>query len=398
MGLRGDQIVIVSDIGCSGLFDTFFHTHALHGLHGRALTYATGIKLARPELTVVVTMGDGGIGIGGAHFLSACRRNIDLTLLVLNNFNFGMTGGQYSATTPPDAETGSGFLNKLERPLDIAEVACSAGATYVTRCSSFRKDLAEEIERAIRHKGFSVLDIWGMCTGRYTKKNNLNPQIISERLASLPPIEGIVEANMRKEYGAHYRGLAGAQKPISPPEKVDKNFNPPQLGRQDVILLGNAGQRVISAGDLLCYAGLAAGMRVTQKNEYNITVLTGPSISEVILSPEQIGFTGITRPSVVVALGQEGVERRADLFDSLDDRTLLIQIKGVEVPANRANVHHIDFKGQGIKRQDWALASLAVLAKFNRVINLEMLQAAIEIKFRGSIRASALKFIDQVNV
>jgi pyruvate/2-oxoacid:ferredoxin oxidoreductase beta subunit len=83
MGLSGDQIVMVSDIGCSGLFDTFFNTHALHGLHGRALTYATGLKLARPDLNVVVTMGDGGQGIGGAHLMAACRRNLDLTLLVL---------------------------------------------------------------------------------------------------------------------------------------------------------------------------------------------------------------------------------------------------------------------------------------------------------------------------
>jgi pyruvate/2-oxoacid:ferredoxin oxidoreductase beta subunit len=104
MGLAGNQIAIVSDIGCSGLFDTFFNTHAMHGLHGRALTYATGLKMARPELTVVVTMGDGGLGIGGAHLLAACRRNLNLTLLVLNNFNFGMTGGQCSATTPADAQ------------------------------------------------------------------------------------------------------------------------------------------------------------------------------------------------------------------------------------------------------------------------------------------------------
>lgn len=90
MDLGGDQIALVSDIGCSGLFDTYFHTHAFHGLHGRALTYATGLKLARPELNVVVIMGDGGLGIGGSHLISACRRNLDLTLLILNNFNFGM--------------------------------------------------------------------------------------------------------------------------------------------------------------------------------------------------------------------------------------------------------------------------------------------------------------------
>ena len=126
MGLSGEEIVIVTDIGCSGLFDTFLNTHAFHGLHGRALTYATGIKMAQPKLKVIVTMGDGGLGIGGAHVLSTCRRNIDLTLLVLNNFNYGMTGGQCSATTPQDAVVGSGFLNRLEKPMDICQVAGAA--------------------------------------------------------------------------------------------------------------------------------------------------------------------------------------------------------------------------------------------------------------------------------
>jgi pyruvate/2-oxoacid:ferredoxin oxidoreductase beta subunit len=108
-------------------------------------------------------MGDGGQGIGGAHLLAACRRNLDLTLLILNNFNFGMTGGQFSATSPPDARLGSGFLNQLERPLDICEVARSAGAPYVRRCSGFGKNLAEEIQGAIEFEGFSVMDIWGIC-------------------------------------------------------------------------------------------------------------------------------------------------------------------------------------------------------------------------------------------
>ncbi len=127
MNLKGNQIAIVSDIGCSGLSDTFFLTHAFHGLHGRALNYATGIKLASPELNVVVTMGDGGLGIGGAHLLSACRRNLNLTLLIMNNFNFGMTGGQSSCTTFSHAHTESGFLNRLEPPLDVCQVAVSAG-------------------------------------------------------------------------------------------------------------------------------------------------------------------------------------------------------------------------------------------------------------------------------
>ena len=86
LGISANRVCIVTDIGCSGLFDTFFNTHALHGLHGRALTYATGLKLACPSLTVITIMGDGGLGIGGAHVLSSCRRNLDINLLVLNNF------------------------------------------------------------------------------------------------------------------------------------------------------------------------------------------------------------------------------------------------------------------------------------------------------------------------
>lgn len=173
MGLAGHQVAIVSDIGCSGLFDTFFDTHAFHGLHGRALTYATGLKLAKPELTVVTTMGDGGLGIGGAHVLSACRRNLDITLLVLNNFNYGMTGGQCSATTPSDALTASGFLNRLESPLDICRVATAAGAPYVARALATQKDLALQIQQTLSYRGFSILEIWGLCPGRYTKRNRM---------------------------------------------------------------------------------------------------------------------------------------------------------------------------------------------------------------------------------
>jgi pyruvate/2-oxoacid:ferredoxin oxidoreductase beta subunit/Pyruvate/2-oxoacid:ferredoxin oxidoreductase gamma subunit len=398
MGLAGNQIVIVSDIGCSGLFDTFFNTHAFHGLHGRALTYAAGLKMARPELKVVVTMGDGGQGIGGAHLLAACRRNLDLTLLILNNFNFGMTGGQFSATTPPDAQLGSGFLNQLERPLDICEVARSAGAPYVMRCSGFRKNLAEEIQSAIAYKGFSVMDIWGICPGRYTKKNRLTPKMIDEALAKMPPLEGIVAENARPEYGQRYRKMASVQKKANRPAVIEARYEAPQVGRQEVVLLGSAGQRIITAGELLCIAGLTAGLKTTQKNEYNITVLRGPSISELILSPEKIDYTGIDMPSVVVALDQEGVDRRGDLFERLAKDALIIQISGVTLPASIADIHQVDLKNLGIKRTDWALASLAVLAKLNRIISAEMLKAALKLKFKGKNYQAALEIISRLGL
>jgi pyruvate/2-oxoacid:ferredoxin oxidoreductase beta subunit/Pyruvate/2-oxoacid:ferredoxin oxidoreductase gamma subunit len=398
MGLAGHQIVIVSDIGCSGLFDTFFHTHAFHGLHGRALTYAAGLKMARPELKVVVTMGDGGQGIGGAHLLAACRRNLDLTLLILNNFNFGMTGGQFSATPPPDAQLGSGFLNRLERPLDICEVARSAGAPYVRRCSGFRKNLAEEIQGAIEYDGFSVMDIWGICPGRYTKKNRLNTKMMEDALAKLPALEGIVAENIRPEYGQQYRKMAATQKKVGRPAVIKAQHQAPQTGRQEVILLGSAGQRVITAGEILCIAGLPAGLRTTQKNEYNITVLRGPSISELILSPEEIDYTGIEMPSVVIALDPEGVDRRRSLFKRLEKDVLVIQISGVTIPAGKARIHLVDLKDQGIKGTDRALASLAVLAKLKKVIRPEMLEAALRIRFKGKVLKSSLELMDRVKI
>ncbi len=398
MGLQGNEIVIVTDIGCSGLFDTFFNTHAFHGLHGRALTYAAGLKLARPELNVIVTMGDGGMGIGGAHFLSACRRNLDLTLLVLNNFNFGMTGGQFSATTPAEAQVGSGFLNQLERPLDVCDVACAAGATYASRISGFSQDLVDEMERAVGHEGFSVVDIWGLCTGRYTRRNRLTPQAIKESIEILPSRKGEVAENSRKEYGKHYREIISKQKPVPEPVKIDAKYQPPQSKREEVIILGGAGQRVVTAGEILCIAGLFAGLQVTQKNEYNITVLKGPSISEVILSTEEIGFTGIEKASAIIAISQEGVDRRTWLFDESDDETLVLHIPDVEVPSCKAKVLPMDLKAQGIKGQDWALASLAVLAKLNRVINLEMLKSALDFRFKDKVLFSAKELVNRVQV
>jgi len=396
MGLRGEQIAIVSDIGCSGLFDTFFHTHALHGLHGRALTYAAGIKLARPETTVVVTMGDGGQGIGGAHLLAACRRNLDLTLLVLNNFNFGMTGGQYSATTPPEAEVGSGFLNRLERPLDLCAVARAAGAPYVVRCSAYREDIAQVIEQAIAYRGFSLVDIWGICPGRFSRRNRLTVQEIDRLLARLPACEGPVPENERREFGEHYRELAARQKAPSEPLAVPRRTPPPGAGREEVFLLGSAGQRILTAGEILCLAGMSAGLHVTQKNDYDITVLRGPSISEMILSPEPIDYTGIARPTVVVALGPEGVARRKALWPGLDEECLVLQAEGVEIPPTRARRVALALKSQGFSRADWALAALGALAKSGWVIGEEMLRSALEARLAGAALEAAREVVGRV--
>jgi len=395
MGLHGHQVVLVSDIGCSGLFDTFFSTHAFHGLHGRALTYATGIKLAQPDLHVVVTMGDGGLGIGGAHLLSTCRRNIDVTLLILNNFNYGMTGGQYSATTPMDARVGSGFLNQIEKPMDPCTVMQAAGAGFITRASAYQKDLADKMQQAIQFEGFSAMDIWGICPGRYTRHNPTTFKTIRAALDDVPAFDGPIPENVRAEYGRHYREVASNQHPAPMPPKVERQFTPLIDGRKGILVLGSAGQRIITAGELLCYAGLTAGLHASQKNDYPITVLRGHSATDVILSPREIDFAGINAPDVVLAVGQKGVDRRKTLFGSFSDKTLIMTDSRIRIPDCRGKKQIIDFKAHKIKRPDMATVALACLAHQQKLIDMQMLEAALKIRFKGKALDGAMALIQR---
>ncbi|HHE73458.1 MAG TPA: 2-oxoglutarate synthase [Desulfobacteraceae bacterium] len=396
MGYGGKDVVIVTDIGCSGLFDTFFNTHAFHGLHGRALTYATGIKMVRPDLKVIVTMGDGGLGIGGAHVLSTCRRNIGLTLLVLNNFNYGMTGGQASSTTPRDAQVGSGFLNKLEKPMDICQVASAAGAGMVSRASTYDKNLVENLKEAIAFDGFSLMDIWGICPGRYTRSNKLTPKNIEASLAELPDPNHFKAQNARTEYGKAYRQEAGKLDVPADPVRIKATCTPPQTGRQEAVVLGSAGQRIITAGELLCLAGASAGCHATQKNDYPITVMRGHSVSEIILSDTEIEYTGIENPSVVIALAPEGVSRRKKVIKNLFPESLVIKAAGVELPPSQATVIEVDFKARKIKSQDYALAALAVLARQDKMLTMDMLMAALKLRFKKAVFEMAMGVVEKV--
>lgn len=391
LGLTGDKIAIVSDIGCSGLFDTFFATHALHGLHGRALTYATGLKMARPETTVVVVMGDGGLGIGGAHVLSSCRRNLDITLLILNNFNYGMTGGQYSATTPDMAQTASNFLNQLEKPLDICRVADAAGAPYVDRAMASGTALSDQIAAAIRYPGFALMDIWGICPGRYLKRNRITLAQLEQEMAATLFAGGAIAANAREEYAAHYQRLAAVCPPVGEVPRVQAVSDAPLCTKRcEVLILGAAGQYINTAGEILCLAGMSGGLHVTQKNDYPITVLRGHSISEIVLDRQPVAYTGIGQPSVILCLAPEGIARKKGLFANLSQETLVIKGSELALPDTHATVINIDFAGLNIKASQRALAALAVLAGTGSPLGKEMLAAGIAHRHRGKMVEEAL--------
>jgi len=179
LGLEKDDIVLASGIGCSGRMPVYVDFNTLHTTHGRALTFATGIKLANPGLTVMTVMGDGdATAIGGNHFIHAARRNLDLTAIIINNQIYGMTGGQSSPTTPYGSFSSTAAYGHIEHAFSIAELAVTAGAAFVARCTVYHAQLLENvIEKSINKKGFGVVEVLSNCHIQYGRRNQMRDPV-----------------------------------------------------------------------------------------------------------------------------------------------------------------------------------------------------------------------------
>lgn len=340
LGLDPARVVIVSDIGCSGLSDQYFATSAFHGLHGRSITYATGIKLANPELTVVVVMGDGGTGIGGAHLLSAARRNIGITVIVMNNLNFGMTGGQHSTTTPEGAITATTPGGNLEHPLDICATVGVNGAGYVYRGTSFDEDLADRIVAAIENPGFSLLDIWELCTAYFVRANRFSRRGIEQTMGELGFSPGVLYERDVAGYSAAYAAAQGgtANAPLGvAPQTIPTEFAHSLEEPATLLLAGSAGGKVRSAARVVAEAAIRAGLWVTQKDDYPVTVKTGHSLSQLTVSPQPEPLGPVTPPDVLVVLSDDGLRKVRPLLGSMHPDGVVVappDLAGVTTPAH----------------------------------------------------------------
>ena len=169
-----DKVAVVSGIGCAGRAAGYIKLDSFHTTHGRAIPFATGLKLANPELKVVVFSGDGDLfAIGGNHLIHAARRNIDITVLCVNNFNYGMTGGQFGPTTPLTARTNTSRQGNIEQPFNIPYLAAASGAVYVARWTTAQVyQLEKAITEALLKKGFSLVEVISPCPTSYGRMNN----------------------------------------------------------------------------------------------------------------------------------------------------------------------------------------------------------------------------------
>lgn len=173
LGLDKNKTVVVSGIGCSSRAVGYIDFDTLHTAHGRAIPFATGIKLARPELNVIILAGDGDIAaIGGNHLIHGARRNIDITVVLFNNFNYGMTNGQYSPLSFIGDKTTTSPYGNIDPPFDLVELSKASGATYVARSTTYHAiQLPGLIADGIRHRGFSLIEIISGCPTYYGKFN-----------------------------------------------------------------------------------------------------------------------------------------------------------------------------------------------------------------------------------
>jgi 2-oxoglutarate ferredoxin oxidoreductase subunit beta len=173
MGMSKNEIVMVSGIGCSSRITGYVDFHTLHTIHGRALAFATGVKMSRPELNLIVPMGDGdALAIGGNHFIHAARRNIDITAIVMNNRIYGMTGGQFSPLSGESVSATTAPYQTIDPGFDVVELSKAAGATFVARTTSYHvQQISDIIRQAILHEGFSVVEILSQCPTYFGRKN-----------------------------------------------------------------------------------------------------------------------------------------------------------------------------------------------------------------------------------
>ncbi len=220
-----DQLAVVSGIGCAGRLSAYIDANTYHVTHGRPLAYATGLALARPDLTVVVIAGDGdSLAIGGNHLIHACRRNLKITCLLLNNEVYGMTGGQVSPTTSESMLTTTTPLGNAEPSFDACALAAAAGAGFVGReVTHHVPKLKDLIRQGLEHPGFALIEVLSDCTEIFGRKNDLgsSPEMILRQKSDIRPsayrdtvdepfrstdtATGVVHVKQRPEYGSAYR-------------------------------------------------------------------------------------------------------------------------------------------------------------------------------------------------
>jgi pyruvate/2-oxoacid:ferredoxin oxidoreductase beta subunit len=305
ISLKPLDVILVTDIGCHGIIDKSFNTHTVHGLHGRSVALGAGVSagLMNPGKKVIVFLGDGGATIGMQHIIDAAHNGYNMTVVIHNNMLYGMTGGQPSEYTPFGFKTPTKPGGSTKMSYDICKIVAAAGAPYVRRILGIG-DISDALAEAFNRPGFSLVEVMEICPSYGVKSNpemKLSKVVENAGLATMVIADNPAESyhtNLKKELPSLLDALPviPAQSGISLP------------GELRVMFCGSAGEGVQVAAELLAMAGISAGLHTTKKGSYPVTVGVGFSSSEVILSPEDINYTGTVTPDYMIVTSQEGLD------------------------------------------------------------------------------------------
>lgn len=373
------DVIIVSDIGCSGLVDPLFNTHTIHGLHGRAPALGVGVSLGLddPKKKVVVILGDGGVTIGLQHILEAARRNIDLTLVVMNNLLYGMTGGQISGLSTQKYKEQRNFDVDVP-PFDIVKLAHASGAAFSARATSI-KTYDEVLREAFSTQGFSIVELSSLCTSYAFKK-----------LGDL--MEVVEEADVY--YNTRVPVRAATKETISLLEGLEEiivGFDSQIKKRVGVVMAGSAGGGVQSAAKFLASSGMRSGFFATMKGEYPVTVGTGFSIAEIILSRDPVNYTGLEEPEVFIVVSEDGWNK---VQARLPKNSLLLIDSSLKVNRIKGAIYGNFDKVAG--RRGAALCALAYWMKKSGDMDLDALKETVKNHKRAGILLKAIDAADDV--
>jgi pyruvate/2-oxoacid:ferredoxin oxidoreductase beta subunit/Pyruvate/2-oxoacid:ferredoxin oxidoreductase gamma subunit len=404
-GLNLDKVAVVSGIGCTGRIAGYVRLDSFHTTHGRALPFATGLKLANPDLKVVVLSGDGDIaGIGGNHFIHAARRNLEITVVCVNNFNYGMTGGQVGPTTPHDARAVTAQYGNFEYPFNLPYLAAASGASFVARWTVLHaRQLEWTLREALMHPGFSFVEVIAPCSTAYARWNQegrgLDPEKLSRRGLEIMkhyqkvgqtangthPKDANVTVNEKGEITEVIEGkFLDAPKPdlkaaidhltaqankawLAEQDNLDSRQQlPPRSGtvpRTEVQLGGFGGQGVISAGRIIGQAAaLYDKLEACFTQSYGPEARGGAAGSQVIIASSPIHHPHLIQPTSLIIMSQGAYAKYVPTLSP--GGTLLIDDGLVELPTD----HRTDISTFGIPA-----TKIAEQAGSNRAANTVML-------------------------
>ncbi|MCX7954365.1 MAG: thiamine pyrophosphate-dependent enzyme [Bacteroidales bacterium] len=363
------DIIFVTDIGCHGIIDKTLNTHTVHGLHGRSVALGAGISMGlhnNQKKKVIVFLGDGGATIGLQHILEAARLNVDMTVIVHNNFLYGMTGGQLSGLTPKGFNTIISLNGNPFEPHDIIKLVNSAGANYCSRILGIG-DFSATIKKALSTKGFSLIEVMEICPSYGVK---YNPKKKLQEIVESAGFKLVEYTNNREPFSfSHYETVTNLFDKVK--TIIPTTYNTTLNEQIQIVLSGSAGEGIQSAASILCRAAMLQGYNVTQKGTYPVTVGVGFSNAEVNISPYEIFYHGLYHPKYLIVTSIDGLEFSKNTIKNLPESSTLLIDDSLELPETKAKVIKISARKKGEKNA--ILVGLIYFSKLFNVVSIENL-------------------------